>query len=174
MLEGALFIGLSLLLLVLTWRTLNPPSSRAVLRFLAFEATLGLTVLAAPTWFLDPLSWRQIASWILLAASLALAVHAIVLLHRFGAPRDGIEGTQQLVERGVYRWIRHPLYFSLVVLGLGAWLKRPEVWGGLILLALAALVTAVAHVEEEENLQRFGEAYRAYMGRTWRFMPRLY
>jgi protein-S-isoprenylcysteine O-methyltransferase Ste14 len=174
MLEGALFVGLSLLLLVLGWRTLKTPSPRGVLRFLAFEASLGLTVLAARTWFLDALSWRQIASWVLLAASLALAVQAIVLLHRFGAPQDGIEGTQQLVERGVYRWIRHPLYFSLVVFGLGAWLKRPEVWGGLILLTLAALVAALARVEEEENLQRFGDAYRAYLGRTWRFIPRVY
>jgi protein-S-isoprenylcysteine O-methyltransferase Ste14 len=96
------------------------------------------------------------------------------MLHRYGAPRAGIESTQQLVARGVYRWIRHPLYFSLFVFGVGAWLKRPDIWGAVILLALGGLVTAPSRIEEDENLQRFGEAYRSYMQRTWRFIPWLY
>jgi protein-S-isoprenylcysteine O-methyltransferase Ste14 len=135
---------------------------------------LGLIVLGAPSWFFEPCSVRQILSWFLLAASLALATDAFLMLHRHGAPRVGIESTQQVVERGVYRWVRHPLYFSLFVLGAGAWLKHPDAWGGLILLALAGLVTATARVEEEENLLRFGDAYRAYMARSWRFIPGVY
>jgi protein-S-isoprenylcysteine O-methyltransferase Ste14 len=169
-----LFLGLSLLLLILAWPTLRTRSPRGVLRFLLFEAVLGLIVLGAPTWFLDAFSWRQILSWVLLAASLALALEAFVMLHRFGAPTGGIETTRQLVDRGVYRRMRHPLYFSLFLLGAGAWLKHPDVWGGLMLLALAGLVIATARIEEEENLQRFGEAYRAYRSRTWRFLPWVY
>jgi protein-S-isoprenylcysteine O-methyltransferase Ste14 len=135
---------------------------------------LGLVVLGAPSWFLDAFSWRQILSWALLAASLGLALDAFFMLQRFGAPTAGIETTQQLVDRGVYRWIRHPLYFSLFLFGAGAWLKHPDAWGGLILLALAGLVAATARVEEDENFRRFGQAYRAYMSRTWRFLPRVY
>jgi len=169
-----LYVGLSLLLLILAWPALRTRSPRGVVRFLVFEAVLGLTVLGAPAWFLDAFSWRQILSWTLLFASLAVAIDAFVMLHRFGAPSAGIESTQQLVERGVYRWIRHPLYFSLFLFGTGAWLKHPDGWGALILLALAALVAATGRIEEEENLQRFGEAYRTYMSRTWRFIPRVY
>jgi protein-S-isoprenylcysteine O-methyltransferase Ste14 len=169
-----LFVGLSLLLLILAWPTLRTPSPRGAIRFLVFEAVLGLIVLAAPSWFLDAFSWRQILSWALLAASLALAMDAFILLHRFGAPTAGIESTQQLVERGVYRWIRHPLYFSPFLLGAGAWLKHPDGWGALILLALAGLVAATGRIEEAENLRRFGEAYRTYMSRTWRFIPWIY
>lgn len=174
MIWGLLFLGLSVLWLILAWPTLKTPSPRGALRFLVFEGVLGLIVLGAPFWFLDAFSWRQIASWALLTASLALAVDAFIMLHGFGAPQAGIETTQQLVERGVYRWIRHPLYLSLFVLGAGAWLKHPEVCGALILLALAGLVAAVGRIEEGENLQRFGEAYRGYMSRTWRFIPRVY
>ena len=174
MVWAVLFIGLSLLLLVLAWPTLRTPSPRGVTRFLVFEAVLGLTVLGAPYWFHEPFSWRQILSWLLLATSLVLAVSAFITLHRFGAPRAGIETTQQLVEQGAYRWIRHPLYFSLFLFGAGAWLKHPDLWGAAILLALAGLVVATARIEEGENLQRFGEAYRAYRGRTWRFIPRVY
>lgn len=169
-----LFVGLSLLLLILAWPTLRMPSPRGVLRFLVFEAVLGLIVLGAPSWFLDPFSWRQIPSWILLAASLVLASHGFSMLHRYGAPQAGIESTRQLVDQGVYRWIRHPLYFSLFLIGAGAWLKHPDAWGAVVLLALAGLVAATARVEEGENLRRFGDAYRAYMSRTWRFIPRVY
>lgn len=174
MIGAALFIGLSLLLLVLAWPTLRTPSPRGVIRFLVFEAVLGLTVLGAPNWFLEAFSWRQILSWLLLVGSLALAIGAFIMLHRFGAPQAGIETTQHLVERGVYRWIRHPLYCSLFVFGAGAWLKHPDLWGAAILLALAGLVVATARIEEGENLQRFGEMYRAYMSRTRRFIPRVY
>lgn len=169
-----LFVGLSLLLLVLAWPTLRTPSPRGVLRFLVFEAVLGLIVLGAASWFIDAFSRRQILSWALLVASLALAIDAFVMLHRFGAPMTGIESTQQLVEQGAYRWIRHPLYFSLFLFGVGAWLKHPGVLGAAILLALAGLVIATARIEEGENLRRFGEAYRTYMSRTWQFIPWVY
>lgn len=174
MIWAALFGVLSLLLLLVAWPTLRTRSPRGVLRFLVFEGVLGLIVLGAPRWFIDALSWRQIVSWILLAGSAILAASGFLALHRFGAPQSGIETTQLLVEQGIYRWIRHPLYFSLFVFGAGAWLKRPEAWGALTLAALLGLVLAIARIEEGENLQRFGEAYRAYMGRTRRFIPRVY
>jgi protein-S-isoprenylcysteine O-methyltransferase Ste14 len=171
MVWGSLFILLSLLLGLLAWHTLMPPSPRGVVRFLLFESVLGLIVLAAPFWFLEPLSLQQVLSWILLAASLFLAIDAFVMLRKHGAPRAGIEGTRQLVEKGVYRWIRHPLYFSLFLLGAGAWLKHADLWGSLLLLALAGLVGATSRFEEDENLRRFGDVYRSYMGHTWRFIP---
>jgi len=170
----SLFAALSLILLVLAWPTLRTPSRRGPLRFLAFEALLGLIVLGAPDWFVDPFSARQLASWALLAASAALAIHGFVMLHRHGEPESGIESTRQLVERGAYRMIRHPLYGSLLLAGVGAWLKRPIAWGGIVLLVLAVLLAVIARMEEGENLARFGPAYREYMRRTRRFIPWIY
>ncbi len=174
MLWTMLFAALSLILLILARPTLRTPSRRGPLRFLAFEALLGLVVLGAPGWFVDPWSARQLVSWALLAASAALAIHGFVTLHRHGDPEAGIETTRLLVERGAYRMIRHPLYASLLLAGAGAWLKRPIAWGGVVLLALAGLLAVVARIEEGENLLRFGPAYRAYIRRTWRFVPWLY
>lgn len=174
MLWPSLFAALSLILLVLAWPTLRTPSRRGPLRFLAFEALLGLIVLGAPAWFDDPWSARQVASWVLLAASAALAIHGFVMLHRHGEPERGIETTRHLVERGAYRVIRHPLYGSLLLVGVGAWLKRPNAWGGVVVLVLAGLLGLVARTEEDENLRRFGPVYREYMRRTWRFVPWIY
>ncbi len=170
----AIFLILSGVLLARAWPHLRTPTRHGFYRVFAFEALLGLVLLGAPVWFVDPLSARQVVSWILLAASLVLAIHGITILHRFGAPQAGIETTQHLVQEGMYRVIRHPLYLSLGLVGAGAALKRPGAWSGALLLVLGALLLATALVEERENLARFGGAYRDYMRRTWRFIPFLF
>jgi len=170
----ALYIILSAALLAAAWPNLRTPSRHGFYRFFAFEALLGLVLLGAPDWFDDPLSPRQVLSWILLAGSAALAANGFAMLRRHGAPTGGIETTQALVERGAYRWVRHPLYGSLLLAGLGALLKQVTPWSVGLVLVLAGFVLATARVEERENLERFGQAYRDYMRRTARFIPFVY
>jgi protein-S-isoprenylcysteine O-methyltransferase Ste14 len=148
-------------------------------RFFAFEAILGLIALNVGAWFRDPFSPCQLISWALLLASLLLAVHGFSLLRRVGKPdhtiedpaRLGVEKTTRLVCRGAYRFIRHPLYASLLALAWGVFLKAPS-WLGLGLAALATgAVYLTARVEERENLRSFGSEYAAYMQETRMFVP---
>jgi isoprenylcysteine carboxyl methyltransferase (ICMT) family protein YpbQ len=60
---------------------------------------------------------------VLLLGSIPLAGHAIYLLRRTGMPKGSIETTTELVTGGVFRYIRHPLYASLILLGWGSALK---------------------------------------------------
>jgi protein-S-isoprenylcysteine O-methyltransferase Ste14 len=143
-------------------------------RFLAFESVLAMIFLQAEVWFQDPLRTLQIFSWLSLVASMYLAVSGVVLLYKQGAPQGDLEDTTQLVRTGVYRYLRHPLYASLLCFGFGAVLKQinlPSV-GLLILLFLA--VVGTASVEEQANLERFGEPYAEYMKETKKFIPFLY
>ena len=151
-------------------------------RFFAFEAILGLIALNAAAWFSGPFSPRQLASWALLLASLLLAVHGFYLLRRVGRPdpniedttRLGIEKTTHLVRIGAYRFIRHPLYASLLALTWGAFLKVPS-WLGILLAAVATgALYLTARVEERENLRNFGEEYADYMRETHMFIPCLF
>ncbi len=100
------------------------------------------------------------------------------LLRQMGKPDAGsFEATTRLVERGAYRFIRHPMYASLLLLAWGICFKVGAIRESplQINLGLAALATLclylTARVEEGENLARFGEPYRAYMRRTRRFIP---
>ena len=170
----AVFVVLSTALLAAAWPHLRTPTRHGFYRFFAFEALLGLVLLGAPTWFADPLSPRQVVSWILLAVSAALAANGFAMLRRHGAPTGGIETTRALVERGAYRWVRHPLYGSLLLAGSGAALKHVTPWSLALVLILAGFLLATARVEERENLERFGPDYRDYMRRTRRFIPFLY
>ncbi|HET7038745.1 MAG TPA: isoprenylcysteine carboxylmethyltransferase family protein [Gemmatimonadales bacterium] len=160
-------------------RALLRPSSHGFSRFFAFEAILALVVLNAPSWFAGPFAVRQLGSWSLLIVSLVLVVWGALLLRRAGrprpAPRDsrlfGWENTAVLVTAGPYRYIRHPLYASLLFLAWGALLKRVSL-ATLALAVVASLaLVATARAEEAENLARFGQPYRAYMSRTRRFIP---
>jgi len=135
------------------------------------------------SWFADPLSLRQMLSWVLLCGSVVLVVPGALQLLRQGKPSPerpddpslfAFEKTTRLVTTGVYRRIRHPLYGSLLLLTWGVYFKRPT-WAGLALaLAATAFLVATAKAEEGENLRYFGEEYRAYLKSTRMFVPRLF
>jgi protein-S-isoprenylcysteine O-methyltransferase Ste14 len=76
-----------------------------------------------------------------------------------------------IVETGIYRYIRHPLYASLVLLGFGIFFKNitwmTAVCAVINLLALAA----TAKTEEGEMLQKFGDGYARYRKKRKMFIP---
>jgi protein-S-isoprenylcysteine O-methyltransferase Ste14 len=107
----------------------------------------------------------------LLLSSLIMVVHAFYLLRVTGRPKGGIENTTVLVKRGAYKYIRHPLYGSLLLFGWGVFFKNPSLLSITLVLAASAFLVATARVEEAENLQKFGAEYAAYMETTKMFIP---
>ena len=155
-----------------SWPFLRDPRSHGFFRFFAFESTVALILLNVEQWFQNPLSTHQIVSWILLGASLLIAVHGFYLLSKIGKAKNyNIEETTALVMVGAYRYIRHPLYSSIFFLGWGAFFKNPSLVGLILVLAISAFTTATAKVEEQENLRKFGAAYAEYMQKTKMFIP---
>jgi protein-S-isoprenylcysteine O-methyltransferase Ste14 len=140
-------------------------------RFLAFESLLSLAFLNAGVWFLEPWSVHQLLSWFFLTSSLLLAVHGFRLIKTQGKPAGDFEDTSVLITSGAYRYIRHPLYSSLLWLGLGIFLKDPSLLGGGLLTTTVLGVVWTALVEEKHNLERFGGEYRRYAEKTKRFIP---
>jgi protein-S-isoprenylcysteine O-methyltransferase Ste14 len=111
---------------------------------------------------------------LLLIASIYLVAEGIRLLRKIGKPRDELEATTVLVEVGAYKFIRHPLYASLLFLGWGAFLKDPSLPAAILAVAASAFLVATAKVEEKENVEKFGSGYIDYMKRTKMFMPYLF
>ncbi len=78
-----------------------------------------------------------------------------------------------LVTSGIYRYLRHPIYVSLVLWAaaqpalLPNWLAG---WGGAVAVALIWLVRVPR--EERMMLERFGPAYQHYLSQTGRLLPR--
>jgi protein-S-isoprenylcysteine O-methyltransferase Ste14 len=175
------FLSASLALAYISRASLLHPGSHGFYRFLAWEAILAGVLLNLDGWFADPFAWYQLISWLLLLISLYLLVHSLVLLKRAGqqdAQREDkalleFEKTTRLVTHGLYRYIRHPMYSSLLFLAWGVFFS-PSPLDALIALAATLALLATARTEEAENLRFFGPAYREYMGRTRRFIPFIY
>lgn len=79
----------------------------------------------------------------------------------------------ELVTGGPYRWVRHPLYTTGLVLlvGLGLMAGSWFVLAGVV-VAFALLRVVVIPREEGALMARFGERYRSYMAGTGRLVPK--
>jgi protein-S-isoprenylcysteine O-methyltransferase Ste14 len=161
-------------IILLSWNSLRDPRSHGFYRTFAFEAILALFVLNVEHWFREPFSAFQIISWLLLLASLFLVVHGFHLLRMVGRPEGKIEDTTTLVQVGAYKYIRHPLYASLLLLAWGIFFKDPSWLGGALAAGASLTLWATARVEEAENLAKFGASYAAYIKTTKRFIPFLF
>ena len=82
-----------------------------------------------------------------------------------------MEETTQLISSGLYRFIRHPLYMSLILGGFGVMMKDPQ-WPQVILSLVNFLALYLtARVEEGEMILKFGQEYSDYMKKTKMFIP---
>ena len=78
----------------------------------------------------------------------------------------------QLVKQGVYRSIRHPMYASILLFGLGQGLLLQNWLAGWSAFLTFALMYFVRTPREEHMMcEFFGQEYRDYMRRTGRVFP---
>lgn len=170
-------------IIYLSWASLHAPLMHGFPRFIAWESALTLFCLQVPYWFRKPFAINQVASWIFLIISIVLIVSGPITLRKYGKPDAsrneealmGIEKTTKLVTEGIYRYIRHPFYSSILFLGWGIYLKRADTWLGIILVIIVTVsVLATAVIEEREDIRFFGSAYQDYMEITKKFIPYVY
>jgi len=179
----AAFILCSAGLIYISRASLRVPRSHGFYRFFAWEFIAALILLNIEVWFQDPFSWHQIISWLLLVlclVPLAFGIHALVTRGKPVEQRDAepqllaFEKTSTLVTTGIYRYIRHPLYSSLLFLTWGVFFKSLTWLGALLGSAATLLLIATARADEAESTRFFGPSYQAYMKQTKMFVPFLF
>ena len=173
------FIALSLPVIFFSKQSLFEPHSHGFTRFFSWECIIILFVFNYTAWFTEPFSARQIVSWLLLIISLWFLIESVVRIRR--ARKPGVvrvdeklfrfEQTTEMVTSGIYRYIRHPMYSSLLFLTWGIWFKQP-LWYLLPVAFLASwLLYLTARRDEKECQAYFGEKYTEYMKETKRLIP---
>jgi protein-S-isoprenylcysteine O-methyltransferase Ste14 len=118
----------------------------------------------------DTLSWSGV---VLCALGFGLAISARWYLGRnWGMPMSRKE-QPELVTRGPYAHIRHPIYTGLILAMLGSAIGVNVSWAAM-LVPVSAYFIFSARREETVMLQLFPEQYAAYMARTGMLAPRLF
>ncbi len=151
------------------------PTFRKIMRtpyaivFAAWFAMPGIVQwasLGSPAWF----QWS--GALVMMVSLLMLAwVHKTLGLNFSSTLR--IRKYQTLVTCGPYRWIRHPMYTAVFLSVIGLCMITSN-WLTLI-FSLPMMAPALANRmtrEEKMLIEKFGDEYRRYMGRTGRLLPK--
>ena len=106
---------------------------------------------------------RMIAAFVLFAASAALAVPAVLAFRRAGTHVEPWKPVSALVTRGIFRFLRNPMYVGLILLVAGIAVALASDWMLVMTVTLAfALHFGVVRREERYLEAKFGDAYRDY------------
>jgi protein-S-isoprenylcysteine O-methyltransferase len=86
-----------------------------------------------------------------------------------------IHSDHEVVQTGLYRFVRHPSYTGLLIafLGFGVYFAN---WLSMIALLVPIALGMSIRVRQEEKalLRSLGPAYALYCARTKRFLPGLF
>ena len=137
----------------------------------ALAPGLQLAGLVRPWGVLDTAAAR-VAAVALYGAGLAGTLWAQFAMG--DAWRIGVRETERtaLVAGGPFRWVRNPIYSSMLLVALGLALAAPNVLSALALVALLIALELQMRLVEEPYLTRVhGTSYRDYASRTGRFVP---
>jgi protein-S-isoprenylcysteine O-methyltransferase Ste14 len=153
--------GLELVMSMVAWTGME-----IIPLFYAFTRWLEWADYPLPAW----LGW---VGFILLALATWLLWRAHADLGRNWSPTLQVSREQQVVTSGVYGYLRHPIYASLLLTGVAQALMLPNWiagWSGLAAFLLVYLVRVPR--EEAMMVQHFGEEYTAYRARVGGLLPR--
>jgi protein-S-isoprenylcysteine O-methyltransferase Ste14 len=113
----------------------------------------------------------KIAGSVLTIFGLICAIWARIYLGRNWSGYVTYKENHELVTKGPYRFVRHPIYTSMILMFIGTVLY----YGSLLVFILIVIVTTVfvfrARKEEKIMIKLFGQKYINYMKKTKRLIP---
>jgi protein-S-isoprenylcysteine O-methyltransferase Ste14 len=148
--EGWLFLQLLLLLAIVAAAMLFPLSVES-----SFEQT------------------ARVVGLVILVGGLVVFGLGIVTLGSSLSPLPAPAPSAELVERGIYRFIRHPIYSGLILAALGGSLYAVSGLALGLTLVLGVVLDLKSRREEIWLRERF-RGYAAYAAGTKKFIPGIY
>lgn len=102
-----------------------------------------------------------------------LFVVALLQLNKNLSPFPTPKKNSQLIQNGIYKYIRHPIYTGILLSCAGYSLYDDSSFKILITFLLLLLFSIKSKYEEKKLIQKF-KNYKTYMKTTGRFLPRLF
>jgi protein-S-isoprenylcysteine O-methyltransferase Ste14 len=109
---------------------------------------------------------------VLLSVGIAIRQWAVAALGPLFTTDVRVRPGQTVVERGPYRWVRHPAYTGMIVTFVGIGLALGN-WAALAVLAVVPTTGLLVriHFEERALLEILGEPYRRFATSRPRLFP---
>lgn len=135
-----------------------------------------MVLLAALLFLPDGSAWVapgivEAFAWLLKVAGLFLVLASAFQLGRALSAHPQPTENAVLRTDGLYRWVRHPIYTGVLLLGAGLAIDSGNPLAALAFVLLVLVLGYKARVEEELLRERFAE-YDEYAARTPAFFPR--
>jgi protein-S-isoprenylcysteine O-methyltransferase Ste14 len=142
---------------------------RDVLGIPVWAIGYGMAILASPTLLFDPTIITALLAAILILAGAGIIIWGLYSI-RWRAAAPSLQDS--LVVNGLYAHIRHPLYSGMILelCGLLTWIPTLNVFVACLVGIIWVFIQA--RLEEMDLLERL-PAYKEYMQRVPRFVPRL-
>ncbi len=160
------------------WNSIEGFIPGVLLRLLLTASIIGMSIYSAkPLW----MNWSRVPlPHTLRLLGIPLAVFAILLLlwaqHSLGpnfCATLRLKKMHTLVTDGPYRWVRHPMYSSFILLWIAYFFLSANWFIGVTgIFAEGIIVVTRTPKEERMMVERFGDEYIIYMRGTGRFFPR--
>jgi len=132
---------------------------------------LSIIVLGSMIWKdgdIRPLAYIGLALYVPAAA---FVISTFIGLKHKGKPESGWEATTVLIDSGVFRIVRHPLYLGIAIFTFAFILIFQAIPS--IILGLVAIFCfwMASRKEDAFNIGKFGDAYREYMKKVPMWNP---
>jgi protein-S-isoprenylcysteine O-methyltransferase Ste14 len=112
-----------------------------------------------------------VAAAILCFCGLGFCLWARAVLGRNWSGTVTLKENHELIVRGPYRLVRHPIYSGLLAMLLATWLEQGRIAGMLGLVLAFASFWIKLNNEEEVMRKQFPDQYAAYEKRVKRIIP---
>ena len=123
--------------------------------------------------FVPDVHWIGVSGVALTYAGVASAIWSRFILADNWSARITLKVGHQLIRSGPYAYVRHPIYFGILLASFGTALLVGE-WRGLLAIALVMVAfTMKARREEAYMSAEFGEGYTHYQQSTGFLLPKM-
>ena len=136
-----------------------------IILFVAYLFRFPTIDFAVPTW----LQW---AGLIVAITGVTISVIALLALNKSLSPFPTPKESAELIQSGIYKYIRHPIYTGILFFTFGFALFSENTFRLIIFVSLLILFKFKAGYEEK-LLQKKYPNYKEYMKTTGMFLPRI-
>ena len=137
----------------------------SLVAFLINPASMAWSAVPMPLW----------ARWVGVGIAVLATCLWLFTFHHLGRNLTDTVVTREehtLVTTGPYAYVRHPFYTAVALLVIANALTTANWFICASGLSVLSLLVHRTDIEEAKLIERFGNQYRDYMGKTGRFLPK--